>query len=52
MNSDAFDGRIVDVSRARSWSITLAELVKDMGFARSTVVIHQERLGTEGLLLN
>ena len=31
--------------------MTLAELVKDSGFARSTVVIHLERLGTEGLLL-
>ena len=31
--------------------MTLAKLVKDSGFARSTVVIHLERLGTEGLLL-
>ena len=31
--------------------MTLAELVKDSGFARSTVIIHLERLGTEGLLL-
>ncbi len=31
--------------------MTLADLVRDTGFARSTVVIHLERLGTEGLLL-
>jgi predicted ArsR family transcriptional regulator len=30
--------------------MTLADLVRDTGFARSTVVIHLERLGTEGLL--
>ena len=27
----------------------LVELVKDSGFARSTVIIHLERLGSEGL---
>ena len=31
--------------------MTLAELVKDSGFARSTVIIHLERLGSEGLVL-
>ncbi|MDH5690661.1 MAG: helix-turn-helix domain-containing protein [Candidatus Bathyarchaeota archaeon] len=51
MYLDAFDRRIVDVLRARGGSMTLAELVRNTGFARSTVVIHLERLGTEGLLL-
>lgn len=31
--------------------MTLAELVRDSRLARSTVVIHLQRLGTEGLLL-
>ena len=31
--------------------MTLAELVNDSGFARSTVIIHLERLGSEGLVL-
>ena len=30
--------------------MTLGELVRDSGFARSTVIIHLERLGTEGLI--
>jgi predicted transcriptional regulator len=31
--------------------MTLAELVNDSCFARSTVIIHLERLGSEGLVL-
>jgi len=48
---DAFDRRIVDVLRARGSSMTLLKLIRNTGFARSTVVTHLERLGTEGLLL-
>jgi len=48
---DAFDRRIIDVLSGSGGRMTLAELVRDSGFARSTVVIHLERLGTEGLLL-
>jgi DNA-binding Lrp family transcriptional regulator len=51
MYLDAFDRRIIDVLSGSGGRMTLAELVKDSGFARSTVIIHLERLGTEGLLL-
>src|SRR3989337_3683526 len=51
MYLDAFDGRIVDVLSGRGGPMTLAELVRDTGFARSTMIIHLERLETEGLLL-
>jgi DNA-binding transcriptional ArsR family regulator len=51
MYLDAFDGRMVDVLSGRGGPMTLAELVRDTGFARSTMVIHLERLETEGLLL-
>jgi DNA-binding transcriptional ArsR family regulator len=51
MYLDAFDGKTADVLSGRGGPVTLAELVRDTGFARSTVVIHLERLETEGLLL-
>jgi len=50
MYLDAFDRRIIEVLSGSGGRMTLAELVRDSGFARSTVVIHLERLGTEGLL--
>ncbi|MCJ7635264.1 hypothetical protein MUP77_23105 [Candidatus Bathyarchaeota archaeon] len=51
MHLDVFDRKIVDVLRARGGPVTLAQLVRDAGFARSTVVVHVERLGTGGLVL-
>ena len=51
MYLDFFDRKILDVLNRRRGSVTLAELVRDSGFARSTVIIHLERLGTEGLIL-
>jgi predicted transcriptional regulator len=51
MYLDFFDRKMLDVLNRRSGSMTLAELVKDSGFARSTVIIHLERLGSEGLVL-
>jgi predicted transcriptional regulator len=51
MYLDAFDRRIVDVLRVEDRSMRLAELVKAAGFARSTVIIHLERLMSEGLVL-
>ena len=48
MYLDFFDRKILDVLN-RKGSVTLAELVRDSGFARSTVIIHLERLGTEEL---
>jgi len=51
MHLDFFDRKILDVLNRRRGSVTLAELVRDSGFARSTVIIHLERLGTEGLIL-
>ena len=51
MYLDFFDRKILDVLNRRSGPMTLAELVKDSGFARSTVIIHLERLGSEGLVL-
>jgi len=37
--------------RAKGRPLTLAELVKAAGFARSTVIIHLERLMSNGLVL-
>jgi len=51
MPLDVFDRKIVDVLRVRSAPATLDELVRDTGFARSTVIIHLERLMSEGLVL-
>jgi len=51
MYLDAFDRKIIDVLSRNGGRMTLAELIRDSEFARSTVVIHLERLGTEGLLL-
>jgi predicted transcriptional regulator len=51
MYLDFFDRKILDVLRRKDEPLTLAELVRDSGFARSTVIIHLERLGTEGLVL-
>jgi len=50
MHLDAFDKRIVDVLRVEGRPMTLAELVKATGFARSTVIIHLEWLVSEGLV--
>lgn len=44
-------GRILDVLSRSHESMALAELVGDSGFARSTVIIHLERLGSAGLVL-
>jgi predicted transcriptional regulator len=46
-----FDRKVVDVFRVRSEPVTLDDLVRDAGFARSTVIIHIERLMSEGLVL-
>jgi len=51
MPLDVFDRKIVDVLRVRGAPATLDELVRDTGFARSTVIIHLERLMSEGLVL-
>jgi hypothetical protein len=51
MHLDVFDRKIVDVLRARGGPVTLAQLVRDAGFARSTAVVHVERLGTGELVL-
>ncbi len=51
MYLDAFDRRIVDAFRVKDRSMTLAKLVDATGFARSTVIIHLERLMSEGLIL-
>jgi len=51
MYLDFFDRKILDVLNRKSESLTLAELVRDSGFARSTVIFHLERLGTERLIL-
>lgn len=51
MRMDAFDRGIVDVLRVEGRPLTLAEMVKASGFARSTVIIHLERLMSEGLVL-
>jgi predicted transcriptional regulator len=51
MYLDFFDRRILDVLRRKGEPLTLAGLVRDSEFARSTVIIHLERLGSEGLIL-
>jgi predicted transcriptional regulator len=48
---DFFDRKILDVLARKDEPLTLAELVRDSGFARSTVIFHLERLGSEGLVL-
>jgi predicted ArsR family transcriptional regulator len=44
-------GRYLDVLTRRDESLTLAELARDSGFARSTVIIHLERLASGELIL-
>ncbi len=51
MHLDFFDRKILDVLSRKGEPLTLAGLVRDSGFARSTVIIHLERLGSEGLVL-
>ena len=51
MYLDFFDRKILDVLSRSHESMALAELVGDSGFARSTVIIHLERLGSAGLVL-
>jgi len=48
---DAFDRRIIGVLSGRGGPMTLADLVRDTEFSRSTVVIHLERLGSEELVM-
>ena len=51
MHLDFFDRKILDALSRSHKPMALAELVNDSGFARSTVIIHLERLGSEGLVL-
>ena len=51
MYRDFFDEKILDVLTRKGGPMTLAELVRDSGFARSTVIIHLERLGSGELIL-
>jgi len=51
MRLDAFDRRVIDVLGRGGRHMTLAELVKDAGFARSTMLIHLGRLEADGLVL-
>jgi predicted transcriptional regulator len=51
MHLDFFDRKILDVLTKKDEPLTLAELVRDSGFARSTAIVHLERLGSEGLVL-
>jgi len=51
MYLDFFDRKILDVLTRKDEPLTLAELVRDSGFARSTVIIHLERLGSGELIL-
>ncbi|MEM2922481.1 MAG: hypothetical protein QXF26_09230 [Candidatus Bathyarchaeia archaeon] len=50
MRLDAFDRRIIGVLGGKGRPVALAELVRDAGFARSTMIIHLGRLEAEGLL--
>lgn len=47
---DVFDRKIVDVLKVKGAPATLDELVRNTGFARSTVIIHLERLMSDGLV--
>ena len=51
MYLDFFDKKILGVLKKRGSPMTLAELVGDSGFARSTVIIHLEWLGSRELVL-
>ena len=51
MYLDFFDRKIPDVLTRKDEPLTLAELVRDSGFARSTIIIHLERLGSGELIL-
>ncbi len=51
MYLDYFDRRIVEVLKVEGRPMTLAGLVKATGFTRSTIIIHLERLVSEGLVL-
>jgi hypothetical protein len=51
MYLDFFDRKILDALTMRDEPLTLAELVRDSGFARSTVIFHLERLGSGELIL-
>ena len=51
MYLDFFDRKINDVLSRTGEPLTLAELIRDSEFARSTVIVHLERLGSEGLVL-
>ena len=48
---DYFDQKIFDVLSRRDKPVTVNELVSICGFARSTVLIHLEHLGSEQLVL-
>jgi predicted transcriptional regulator len=48
---DFIDKKILDVLTRKGEPLTLAELVSVSGFARSTVIIHLERLGSEQLIM-
>lgn len=50
MYLDFFDRRILDVLSRNHEPMTLTELVRGSGFARSTVIIHLERLGSVELV--
>lgn len=51
MQLDYFDQKILDVLMRKHNPISLNELVSVCGFARSTVLIHLEHLGSEQLVL-
>jgi DNA-binding transcriptional ArsR family regulator len=48
---DFFDRKVLAVLTRKGEPLTLAELVRDSGVARSTVIVHLMRLGSEGLVL-
>ena len=51
MHLDYFDQKILDSLSRNHKTVTLKELVSLCGFARSTVLIHLEHLGSEQLVL-
>ena len=51
MYLDFFDGKILDVLTGKGEPLTLAGLVRASGFARSTVIVHLMRPGSDGLVL-